>query len=327
MLDWTDRHCRYLLRLFTRRALLYTEMVTTGALLNSDRDRYLLFDRAEHPVALQLGGSDPAELGECAHIGEDYGFDEINLNIGCPSDRVQSGRFGACLMAEPALVADCVAAMQHRVAVPVTVKTRIGIDDQDDIGQLLMFVRTVADAGCRTFIIHARNAWLKGLSPKENRSIPPLNYDYVYEIKKMFPELTIVVNGGINDLDAAESHLECVDGVMLGRAAYHDPQLLAKVDSRFFNNKVREPAAEEIVEQMIIYTERELKAGTSLKHITRHMLTLFHGQPGARKWRRHLSQLAPQAGSGVAVIREALSFVNQQKDLEKAVTGYDHGYG
>lgn len=306
MLDWTDRHCRYLLRLISRHALLYTEMVTTGAILKGDRARLLAHDDSEHPVALQLGGSDPAALAECARIGADCGYDEINLNVGCPSNRVQSGRFGACLMAEPELVAGCVAAMRTAVTVPVTVKTRIGIDDADSYESLAGFIGTVRQGGCETFIIHARKAFLQGLSPKENRSVPPLNYAYAYRIKQAFPDLEIVLNGGICNLDAAESHLAQVDGVMLGRAAYHAPFLLAGVDRRFFNARQAIPGRVEIVERMMPYIERELNAGTPLKHITRHMIGLFQGMPGARRWRRHLSTHANRAVAGSEVVLAAL---------------------
>jgi len=306
MLDWTDRHCRYLLRLLSRRALLYTEMVTTGAILHGDRARFLGYDPAEHPVALQLGGSVPQELAECARIGAAYGYDEINLNVGCPSDRVQSGRFGACLMAEPDLVAECVAAMRAAVTVPVTVKTRIGIDAMDSYEFLAGFIGKVMEAGCGTFIIHARKALLQGLSPKENRSVPPLRYERAYRIKQQFPQLEIVLNGGILDLDAAANQLAQVDGVMLGRAAYHDPYLLAEVDRRFFAANGEPPTREAVVLRMIPYIERELRAGTPLKHITRHMLGLFQGVPGARHWRRYLSTHACSRDAGGAVVQAAL---------------------
>lgn len=306
MMNWTDRHCRYLLRQISKHALLYTEMVTTGAILNGDRDRFLRYDRCEHPLALQLGGSEPPQLAECSRIGEDAGFDEINLNVGCPSDRVQSGRFGACLMAEPALVADCVAAMGKAVSLPVTVKTRIGIDDRDSYEELAHFIACVQQAGCETFIIHARKAFLQGLSPKENRTVPPLNYDYAYRIKQQYPGLTIIINGGITDLDAAERHLSAVDGVMLGRSAYHNPYLLAEVDRHLFQDQEPSPTREEIVQRMLPYIERELNQGSPLKHITRHMLGLFQGMPGARHWRRHLSEFGPRTGAGIEVVTQAL---------------------
>ena len=306
MMDWTDRHCRYLLRLVSKHTLLYTEMVTTGAILNGDRERFLRYDNCEHPLALQLGGSDPQQLAECSRIGEGAGYDEINLNVGCPSDRVQSGRFGACLMAEPTLVADCVAAMSKAASVPVTVKTRIGIDDRDSYEELAHFIDCVQQAGCETFIIHARKAFLQGLSPKENRTVPPLNYDYAYRIKQQYPELSIIINGGITDLEAAERHLLSVDGVMLGRSAYHNPYLLAEVDRRLFQAQDPVPTRESIVQRMLPYIERELNQGSPLKHITRHMLGLFQGMPGARHWRRHLSEYGPRTGAGIDVVTQAL---------------------
>ena len=322
MLDWTDRHCRYLLRLISRRALLYTEMVTTTAILQGNPDRWLRFDPAEHPLALQLGGSDPAALAECARIGADFGYDEINLNVGCPSNRVQSGRFGACLMAEPQLVAECIAAMQDAVPVPVTVKTRIGIDAQDSYAALAGFIQAVREAGCRTLIIHARKACLQGLSPKENRTVPPLKYDYAYRIKQQYPDLEIVVNGGITSLDAAATHLEQVDGVMLGRTAYHDPWVLADVDARFFSDHHAPPARVEVVQRMLPYISRELRAGTQLKHITRHMLGLFQGMPGARHWRRQLSEQAIHAGAGTEVVLAALQQVAGSEQATTTATGY-----
>ncbi len=309
MLDWTDRHCRYLLRLLSRHTLLYTEMITTGAILHGRNSHWLRFDKAEHPVALQLGGSDPADLAACARIGAETGYDEINLNVGCPSDRVQSGRFGACLMAEPRLVAECIAAMRAAAAIPVTVKCRIGIDEQDAPEQLAEFIRIIAAAGCNTFIIHARKAWLHGLSPKENRTIPPLQYEVVRWIKQEFPALTIVINGGITSIDSALQHLQYVDGAMLGRAVYHDPYLLASVDQRIFADPHTIPTRVEIVEQMLPYIERELNAGTRLKHITRHLLGLFQGVPGARHWRRHLSVHAVHDGADIRVIRDALAWL------------------
>jgi tRNA-dihydrouridine synthase A len=307
MMEWTDRHCRYFLRQISRHCRLYSEMVTSAALLRGDPERFLVFHPAEHPLALQLGGSDPVELAQAARLGEAYGYDEINLNLGCPSDRVRSGRFGACLMAEPARVAECVAAMTASVAVPVTVKTRIGIDDQDNYEGLAAFVERLAGAGCRTFIVHARKAILKGLSPKENRSVPPLRYDVVYRLKNEFPGLTIVLNGGIRQLDEAAVHLGHVDGVMLGREAYHNPCVLSRVDARFFADPREVPDRALIVERMLSYIERELSAGAELKHITRHMLGLFQGVPGARAWRRHLSEHAHRSGAGTEVILDALA--------------------
>ncbi len=306
MLDWTDRHCRYLLRLISRHALLYTEMVTTGALLHGDAARHLGYDAAEHPVALQLGGSEPRALAGCARMGAEWGYDEINLNVGCPSDRVQNGRFGACLMAEPGLVAECVAAMAAAVEIPVTVKHRIGIDDLDSYDALARFVATVAGAGCRTFIVHARKAWLQGLSPKENREIPPLRYDLVYALKRDLPALEIIVNGGIASLEDAARHLERVDGVMVGRAAYHDPWLLAEVDRRFYGDGHAVPTPHGVVEAYLPYVERQLAAGVPLTRMTRHLLGLFAGRPGARRWRRVLSEGAHRPGAGSDLIRAAL---------------------
>jgi tRNA-dihydrouridine synthase A len=299
MLDWTDRHFRWFVRRITRRTLLYTEMVTTGALLHGgDRERFLGFDDDEHPVALQLGGSDPRELAVCARLGAERGYDEINLNVGCPSDRVQSGRFGACLMAEPALVADCVRAMRDAVDVPVTVKHRIGIDERDSYEALCDFVGTVAAAGCDAFVVHARKAWLSGLSPKENRSVPPLRYDVVHRLKCDFPGLAIVINGGIELLDAALAQLAHVDGVMLGRAAYHDPWVLARADERIFGNAPRQLSRREVAEAMLPYIAARAAAGVPVNRVTRHLLGLFHGVPGARVWRRALSGTGSGSGSG-----------------------------
>jgi tRNA-dihydrouridine synthase A len=312
MLDWTDRHCRFFHRLITRQALLYTEMVTAGALLHGDRHRFLQFDPSEHPLALQLGGSDPQDLAVCAKIAEDFGYDEVNLNVGCPSDRVQNGRFGACLMAEPELVAECVAAMRHAVSIPVTVKSRIGIDDRDSYEELVRFVGTVADAGCRTFIVHARKAWLRGLSPKQNREVPPLRYEVVYRLKQDFPQLQIVLNGGITTLEQAEELLRNgVDGVMMGREAYHNPYILAEVDRRLFGMPADAIARGEIVGRLMPYIERQLAEGVRLHSITRHILGLFHGEPGARSWRRHLSEQAVKYGADASVVREALKFTAQ----------------
>jgi tRNA-dihydrouridine synthase A len=306
MMDWTDRHCRFFHRLMTRRALLYTEMITAEAAINGDRQRLLGFSAEEHPVALQLGGSDPVRLAEAAAIGESFGYDEINLNVGCPSDRVQEGRFGACLMAEPDLVAQAVAAMRARVAIPVTVKCRIGIDDQDSEADLDRFIAAVAGAGCRTFIVHARKAWLQGLSPKENREIPPLDYARVYRLKRTRPELAIVINGGITTLGAAEAHLAHVDGVALGRGAYQNPYMLSEVDGRLFGNAGSAPSRRDVLEALIPYTERHLQRGGRLNNIMRHVLGLYHGRPRARAFRRHLSELGPRDGAGVDVLRQAI---------------------
>jgi tRNA-dihydrouridine synthase A len=306
MMDWTDRHCRFFHRLLTGRARLYTEMVTAEAILHGDRQRLLAFNAEEHPVALQLGGSDPARLAEAAAIGEGLGYDEINLNVGCPSDRVQEGRFGACLMAEPDLVARCVAAMRARVAVPVTVKCRIGIDDQDSEADLERFVSAVANAGCRTFIVHARKAWLEGLSPKENREVPPLDYGRVYRLKAAHPELEIILNGGIGSLQEAATHLAHVDGVALGRAAYQNPYLLADVDARLFGDTRPAQTRREVLESLVPYVQRHLDHGGRLNNITRHILGLYHGRPRARAFRRHLSERAPREGAGIEVLREAI---------------------
>ncbi|WP_082879818.1 tRNA dihydrouridine(20/20a) synthase DusA [Methylomonas methanica] len=308
MLDWTDRHCRHFHRSLSRHALLYTEMVTSGAILHGNRDRHLQFNQTEHPVALQLGGSNPADLAECAKIAADYGYDEINLNVGCPSDRVQNGRFGACLMAEPELVAECVAAMRQAVSMPVTVKSRIGIDDRDSYDELTHFIKTVAAAGCETFIVHARKAWLSGLSPKQNRDVPPLRYDVVFQLKQDFSMLKIVINGGIESLDSSLDLLTQVDGVMLGREVYHNPYLLAEVDRRLFNDEHHIQSRQETVLAMLPYIEQQLQQGVRLHCIARHMLGLFHGVDGARAWRRHLSENATRFGAGSQVILDALEF-------------------
>ncbi|MBB3061913.1 tRNA dihydrouridine(20/20a) synthase DusA [Microbulbifer rhizosphaerae] len=310
LMDWSDRHCRYMWRLFSRRALLYTEMVTTGAILHGDRERHLQFDAVEQPLALQIGGSDPRELAECARIAEQLGYSEVNLNCGCPSDRVQSGRFGACLMAEPELVADGLAAMRDAVSIPVTVKHRIGIDDMEDYTGLTRFVEAQSGVGAITFIVHARKAWLNGLSPKENREIPPLDHPMVYRLKRDYPQLEIVLNGGINTLDECRQHLQHLDGVMLGRAAYQHPALLARVDSELFG-EAPGPTAAEVVERMLPYIERELGRGARLNHISRHMLGLFQGLPGARRFRRHLSEHAHKSGAGPEVVEQALALVNR----------------
>ena len=307
MMDWTDRHDRFFLRLISRRALLYSEMITTGAVIHGDQTRFLAFHPAEHPVALQLGGSDPADLARAAAAGEAFGYDEINLNVGCPSGRVQKGRFGACLMAEPALVAACVSAMRNAVGVPVTVKSRIGIDDRDSYADLAHFVETVATAGCRTFIVHARKAWLKGLSPKQNREIPPLEYSRVHRLKLDFPELELVLNGGIGDLEVAASHLRHVDGVMMGRAAYQDPYILSDVDRRFFGGDGLPPSREAVARAFAPYVAWRMEQGVPLKSMTRHILGLFNGRPGAKNWRRALSTASHRPGAGPEVIEEALA--------------------
>ena len=308
MMDWTDRHCRYFHRLLSQHALLYTEMVTTGALIHGDHHRFLQFNPEEKPLAFQLGGSNPRELALCAKMVEDFGYDEVNLNVGCPSDRVQNGRFGACLMLEPDLVADCVAAMGNAVSIPVTVKSRIGVDNQDTYEQLAAFVQHVSQAGCKTFIVHARKAWLSGLSPKQNREVPPLNYDAVYRLKSDFPQLNIVLNGGITCLEQAESVLQRVDGVMVGREAYQNPYCLAEVDQHIFNSPEKAKSRHEIMDLLLPYIEAQLSQGVRLNSITRHILGLFHGEPGARAWRRHLSENATSPGAGINVVRDALAF-------------------
>ena len=312
MLDWTDRYCRFFHRLISQHALLYTEMVTTGALIHGDHHRFLQFDVVENPVAFQLGGSHPQDLASCAKMVEDYGYAEVNLNVGCPSDRVQNGRFGACLMADPALVAECVAAMIQAVAIPVTVKSRIGIDDLDSYEELVHFVATISDAGCKTFIVHARKAWLSGLSPKQNRDVPPLRYDLVYQLKKDFPKLEIIINGGITSLEQAEEMLSQVDGVMVGREVYHNPYLLADVDRRFYGAVNDGFSRQAIVALLIPYVQEQLKADVRLNSITRHILGLFHGEPGARGWRRYISENVSKSGADEQVILEALKFTDQR---------------
>lgn len=306
MMDRTDRHCRYFLRLISRSALLYTEMVTADALLRGDRKRLLAYHAAEHPLALQIGGSEPNDLAECARIAEDFGFDEVNLNVGCPSDRVQSGRIGACLMAEPALVADCVAAMRAAVRIPVSVKSRIAIDDQEEWPALEGFVRTVAGAGCTRFVVHARKAWLRGLSPRANREVPPLRYELVYRLKERFPRLDVTLNGGVRTLDAAGEHLRRVDGVMLGREAYGNPYVLAHVDRRFFADATPARERHEVVEAMLPYIADEVSKGARFSAVVRPMIGLFQGVPGARAWRRALSQEAHRPGGGPEVVAAAL---------------------
>lgn len=307
MMDVTDRHMRFLLRLISRRALLYTEMITSGALLRGDRERLLAHHPAEHPVALQLGGSEPEALARCAGLAETAGFDEVNLNVGCPSGRVQSGRFGACLMAAPRRVAECVAAMRSATSLPVTVKTRIGIDRRDSFDALLEFVDRVCESGCTTFIVHARKAWLDGLSPKQNREIPPLRHDVVHRLKRERPALEIVINGGIRTLNEAQAQLAAVDGVMLGRAAFHDPYVLAGVDQRFFGESVAPAPRHGIVEGYLPYVEARLSDGVPLWRMTRHLSGLFSGLPGARGWRRHLGEHAARPGAGAEVIEAALA--------------------
>ena len=306
MLDWTDRHCRYFHRLLTKQALLYTEMVTTGALLNGDVERHLRFNAFEQPVALQLGGSEPKEMAACARLAEDYGYAEVNINVGCPSERVQKGAFGACLMAEPHLIADCVAAMQAAVNMPVTVKNRIGIDEQQERDSLFNFVETVAQAGCQTFIVHARKAWLKGLSPKENREIPPLNYALVYELKQAFPQLEIIINGGITTLEQCQHHLQFVDGVMVGREAYHNPWLLAQVDSQLYAAPDSFNQRKAVIDAFIPYVEQQLSQGVSLAPMSKPILGLFQGIAGARYWRRYISENAFKSNADAKILLQAM---------------------
>lgn len=305
MMDWTDRHCRYFHRLLSPHARLYTEMVTSAALVRGRQLRLLEHSQQEHPVALQLGGSEPGELAVAARYGADAGYDEINLNVGCPSDRVQSGRFGACLMREPALVGDCVKAMRDAVAVPVTVKCRIGVDEQDDYADLQQFTEIMIGAGVEVLVVHARKAWLQGLSPKENREIPPLNYERVYRLKREFPQLVIVINGGITTVEEVKAHLAQVDGVMLGRAAYHDPYVLARMEAALYGEPL--PSREDILVRLRPYVEAELARGTALKHISRHLLGLYQGEPGARGFRRLLSEGAHLPGAGWPLLEQAMT--------------------
>ena len=309
MLDWTDRYFRYFVRLITHRTLLYTEMVTSAALLHGDPARFLDFDPAEHPLALQLGGSDPAQLARCSRLGETWGYDEINLNLGCPSDRVQSGRFGACLMKQPQQVADCIRAMRDATGLPVTAKHRTGVDDRDSYPELRDFVGLLAEAGCGCFIVHARKAWLQGLSPRENREVPPLQYESVYRLKEDFPDLEIIVNGGVSSLDQCLGHRQQVDGVMIGREAYHNPWILADADRRCFGLDTPPPSRHGVVEALLPFIDRELARGVPLQRISRHLLGLFHGRPNARAWRRHLSEQAHRPGASSRVVAEAAALV------------------
>jgi len=312
MMDWTDRHCRYFHRLLAPSALLYTEMVTSGAVLHGDLDRLLAYNPEEHPLALQLGGSEPADLARCAGIAAGLHYDEVNLNVGCPSDRVQRGRFGACLMLEPELVRDCVSAMKEAVSIPVTVKTRLGVDEQESYGFLRDFVGIVAESGCSVFIIHARKAWLSGLSPKQNREIPELRYDWVSCLKSEFPQLTIVLNGGIVTPEDAERHLQSVDGIMLGRAAYHDPWILAELQQRLFGSR-GVASRDESVHALAAYMSRQKALGVPVKHISRHVLGLFQGLPGAKLWRRYISQHAHLDDSNDRLLLQALAAMRPQQ--------------
>ncbi len=313
MLDWTDKYCRYFMRLISKRTLLYTEMVTTGAIIHGDRERFLDFFPDEHPLALQLGGSDPVDLAQCSRYGAEWGYDEINLNVGCPSDRVQSGRFGACLMAEPAVVAECVTAMREACDVPVTVKHRIGIDNHDSYEALSHFVDSIANAGCHTFIVHARKAWLQGLSPKENRDIPPLKYHVVHQLKADFPHLEFIINGGFKTLGQVEQQLHKVDGVMIGREAYSNPWLLAEADQRIFHEAATVTTRPQIIDSLLPFIEQECSRGVPLNRISRHILGLFQGQPGARAWRRYISENAHKTGAGPEVVRAAAALVPTQQ--------------
>ena len=315
MMDWTDRYCRYFHRLLSRHTLLYTEMITTGAIIHGDRDRYLKINTSEHPIALQLGGANPAELAQsCQHAAKHH-YDEINLNCGCPSDRVQNGQFGAILMRKPQLVAECFKAMHQASNIPVTIKHRLGVDELESYQFLQDFIGTIANAGCKTFIIHARKAWLQGLSPKQNREIPPLDYERVYQLKRDFPELEIILNGGITSLDEAESHLQYLDGVMMGREAYHNPYLLAEVDHRLFHDNSPPPSRTEVLEYFIEFVDQALNHPDAhpklrLSHMTRHILGLYQGVPGARKFRRYISEHAHKPGATADVIYHALAAMN-----------------
>ena len=316
MLDWTDKHCRYFLRQISQHALLYTEMVTTGAIIFGKGD-YLGFNQEEHPVALQLGGSNPTDMARCASEAQKYGYDEVNINVGCPSDRVQNGRFGACLMAEPETVAACINSMQAEVDIPVTVKSRIGIDDMDEYEDLTRFIDVVAASGCNTFIVHARKAWLKGLSPKQNRDVPPLMYDRVYQLKQQFPELHISLNGGVKTLDDAQLHLNHLDGVMIGREVYSNPYILAEVDKRFYQDHSISKTRPEVVLAMLPYVEQQIALGARPWNIARHMLGLFQGQAGGRIWRRYLSQNGTKAGVGVELLTDALDVLLEAQSKAK----------
>lgn len=310
MMDWSDRHCRYLWRLISKHTRLYTEMVTTGALLHADQTRFLQYNPEEHPLALQLGGSDAKDLAACAQLAAQWGYDEINLNCGCPSDRVQNGMIGACLMAHPTIVADAYEAMQSAVDIEVTIKHRIGIDDMDNYQGLIDFVAPIAERGCKTFIVHARKAWLKGLSPKENREVPPLEYPFVYQLKKDFPHLNIVINGGVKTIDHTLDHLEYVDGVMIGREAYSNPYLLAKIDEALFQATHLAPSRVDIAHQYIDYCAHQIEKGHRLHHMSRHVLGLFQGEKGARSFRRHISENAHKADASIRVLNDALRFVS-----------------
>ncbi|MFT2092342.1 tRNA dihydrouridine(20/20a) synthase DusA [Paraglaciecola sp. 2405UD69-4] len=317
MLDWTDKHCRYFLRQISKHTLLYTEMVTTGAIIFGKGD-YLAYNQEEHPVALQLGGSDPADMARCSALAQTYGYDEVNINVGCPSDRVQNGRFGACLMAEPETVAACIKSMQAEVDIPVTVKSRIGIDEMDEYKDLSAFIDTVASAGCSTFIVHARKAWLQGLSPKQNRDVPPLMYDRVYQLKQEFPRLHIGINGGVKTIAETAEHLQHIDSVMIGREVYSNPYILAEVDKLFYQDEAPARTRFEVVEAMLPYVEQQIAEGARPWHIARHMLGLFQGQPGGRIWRRYLSQNGTKAGVGIELLTDALDVLKEAQVKAKS---------
>lgn len=311
MLDWSDRHQRVLMRVMSKHSLVYTEMVTTGALIHGDAARYLKFNQEEHPVALQLGGSNPKAMATCAKMAEDAGYDEVNINVGCPSDRVQNGAFGACLMAEPELVAENFAAMQAAVDFPVTVKNRIAIDDMEEEETLRRFLSIVSEGGCKTFIVHARKAWLKGLSPKQNRDVPPLNYELIYQMKREFPHLEIIINGGIKTLAESTEHLEQVDGVMIGREAYHNPYIMTQVDASIYDDSSTSQSSRlETLESYMEYMQRQMSEGVYLKSMSRHLLGLFSGEKGAKAWRRYISENAHKEGAGIEVIKKAASFID-----------------
>ncbi len=318
MMDWSDSHCRMFWRQLTEQSLLYTEMVTSAAIIHAGPERFLRFSDGEQPLALQLGGSDPADLARCARLAEDWGFDEVNLNCGCPSDRVQSGLFGACLMARPLLVADCIKAMQDACDIPVTVKHRIGIDEMESYGELLAFVEPIAATGCSTFIVHARKAWLQGLSPKQNREIPPLDYPMVYQLKKDMPALEVILNGGITALDQCEKHLQHLDGVMLGRAAYHNPYLLNEVDQRFYAAEKIPKSRQQVLLDYMPYVEEQLSQGIALNHISRHLLGLFQNVPGAKLFRRYISEHAHVKGAGIDVLEQALHCLTTASEQAEA---------
>jgi tRNA-dihydrouridine synthase A len=312
MMDRTDRHCRYFLRQISKRTLLYTEMVTSMAILHGDQDKLLGFDRAEHPISLQVGGDNPQDLAKCAQIAEDFGYDEINLNVGCPSSRVQNGNFGACLMLQPERVAACIAAMGNATKLPVTVKHRIGVDEVDSYEDLVKFVSIVAEAGCSRFSVHARKAWLQGLSPKENREVPPLRYDLVHQLKRDFPQLSIEINGGFTTLEQAKTQLQSIDAVMIGRAIYDNPYLLASADNEIYGDDTPPPSRHQIVAAMLPYIDVWISKGWRLNSITRHMLQLFHGQPGSRIWRRFITEQSVLPGAGVEVIEQALEGIGDR---------------